>query len=180
MDIETGLRWGELVALRPRHIDFLRRTLRIEQVIVEVSKHRSPTGERMILKDYPKDDEPRSLRVSEELVQTLATVIERLQLDPDDLLFPSTDKKGGRPLSRNTFRTKIWLPAVSRAGIGYRLRMHDLRHAHGSWALAGGADLKAVMERMGHRQLSTTQRYLHTLPDSDDRALAAFRRVRSS
>lgn len=82
--------------------------------------------------------------------------------------------------ARMTFRTKIWLPAVSRTGIGYRLRMHDLRHAHASWALAGGADLKAVIERMGHRQLSTTQRYLHTLPDSDDRALAAFHRVRSS
>jgi hypothetical protein len=34
------------------------------------------------------------------------------------------------------------------------------------------------MERMGHAQNSTTQRYLHTLPDSDDRALAAFARVR--
>ena len=180
VDIETGLRWGELVALRPRHIDFLRRTFRIEQVIVEVSKKRSPTGNRMIVKDYPKDDEPRSLRVSEELVRTIATLVERLQLGPDDLLFPSTGKQGGGPLSRNTFRTKIWLPAVARAGIGYRLRMHDLRHAHASWALAGGADWKAVMERMGHGQLATTQRYLHTLPDSDDRALDAFRRVRSS
>ncbi len=34
------------------------------------------------------------------------------------------------------------------------------------------------MERMGHAQISTTQRYLHTLPDSDDRRLAAFARVR--
>jgi hypothetical protein len=36
------------------------------------------------------------------------------------------------------------------------------------------------MERRGHRQLATTQRYLHTLPDSDDRALAAFRKIRES
>lgn len=28
--------------------------------------------------------------------------------------------------------------------------MHDLRHAHASWLLAGGADLKTVMERMAH------------------------------
>src|SRR5665647_3492231 len=33
--IETGLRWGELVALRPRHIDFLRRTITVEETIVE-------------------------------------------------------------------------------------------------------------------------------------------------
>src|SRR5450759_1470223 len=64
--IETGLRWGELVALRPRHIDFLRRTICVEETIVEVSQKDSPTGERMILKPYPKDDEPRTLRVSQD------------------------------------------------------------------------------------------------------------------
>jgi integrase len=29
--IETGMRWGELIALRPRHIDFLRRQLTVEE-----------------------------------------------------------------------------------------------------------------------------------------------------
>jgi integrase len=55
--------------------------------------------------------------------------------------------------------------------------MHDLRHAHASWLLAGGADLKGVMERMGHAQIQTTQKYLHTLPDSDKKNLDAFTRV---
>jgi integrase len=55
--IETGMRWGELIALRPRHIDFLRRTVTVEETIVEVSKKHSGTGERMIIKLYPKDDE---------------------------------------------------------------------------------------------------------------------------
>ena len=56
--------------------------------------------------------------------------------------------------------------------------MHDLRHAHASWLLAGGADLKTVMDRLGHAQIQTTQKYLHSLPDADDKALAAFTRVR--
>ncbi len=34
-EIETGLRWGELIALRPRHVDFLRRTITVEETIVE-------------------------------------------------------------------------------------------------------------------------------------------------
>jgi site-specific recombinase XerD len=56
--------------------------------------------------------------------------------------------------------------------------MHDLRHAHASWLLAGGADLGSVMERLGHRQITTTQNYLHALPDADRTALDAFTKIR--
>ena len=169
-DIETGLRWGELVALRPRHVDFLRRLISVEETIVEVSKD-SPTGERMVFKAYPKDDEFRTLRVSQTLLDVLAARIESMGLGRDDLLFPSTRTKGDVPLSRNTFRTRYWRPALERAGIDFQVRVHDLRHAHASWLLAGGADLKTVMERLGHAQIQTTQKYLHTLPDADDKAL---------
>ena len=177
-DIETGLRWGELIALRPRHIDFLRRVLTVEETIVEVSRKNSPTGERMIVKPYPKNDEPRMLRVSQDLLDILAARIKQLGLGRDDLLFPSTETAGGIPVSRSTFRTRVWLPALEKAKLGHHVRIHDLRHAHASWLLNGGADLKTVMERMGHSQIQTTQKYLHTLPDADDRALEAFRRTR--
>jgi len=176
---ETGLRWGALVALRPRHIDFLRRTITIEETVVEVSRKDSPTGNRMIFKPYPKDGEPRTLRVSEGLLETLAARIASLELERHDLLFPSREVANGAPLSRATFNTRYWKPAVARSGIDFPVRMHDLRHAHASWLLAGGADLKSVMERMGHAQIMTTQKYLHTMPDADDKALVAFEAVRS-
>ena len=176
-EIETGLRWGELIALRPRHVDFLRRTITIEETIVEVSRKISPTGERMTVKPYPKDNEPRTLGVRQALLDELSARIQSLRLDRDDLLFPSTETAGGRPLSRNTFRTRVWLPAVETAKIDFRVRMHDLRHAHASWLLAGGADLKGVMDRMGHTQIQTTQKYLHALPDSDQKNLDAFERT---
>ena len=91
--------------------------------------------------------------------------------------FPSTETSGGNPLSRNTFRTRVWLPAGQAAQIDFRVRVHDLRHAHASWLLAGGADLKGVMDRMGHAQIMTTQKYLHALPDADEKNLAAFDRT---
>ena len=47
-----------------------------------------------------------------------------------------------------------------------------------SWLLAGGADLQAVKERLGHASIATTEKYLHTLPDSDDATLDAFTRIR--
>ncbi|MBV9830403.1 MAG: site-specific integrase [Marmoricola sp.] len=175
--IETGMRWGELAGLRPRHIDFLRRVVTIEETIVEISKRHSPTGDRNVVKPYPKNNAPRVIGVRQPLLDRLAARIQRMDLSRDDLIFPSTDRAGGAPISRNTFRTKVWLPAVERAGISFPVRMHDLRHAHASWLLAGGADLVGVMERLGHAQIQTTQRYLHTLPDSDQKNLDAFSRI---
>jgi site-specific recombinase XerD len=55
----------------------------------------------------------------------------------------------------------------------------DLRHAHASWLLNGGADIQVVKERLGHSTIVTTQRYLHTLPDADETALGALDRMRA-
>ena len=82
-------------------------------------------------------------------------------------------------IPRNWFRRSIWGPACQAADLGFRPRVHDLRHAHASWLLAGGADLQVVKERLGHASIMTTQRYLHTLPDADDTALDAFARIRT-
>ena len=172
--IWTGARWGEVVALRPRHINFLHRYVTIQETIVELGKSKSPTGQRIIFKPYPKDDEPRTLGLPQELLDKLDEHIQANGLGRDDLLFPT---RNGTPISRNTFRTRVWLPAVRAAGLGFHVRFHDLRHAHASWLLAGGADLKSVMDRMGHSQIQTTQKYLHALPDADDRNLDALNRI---
>lgn len=58
--------------------------------------------------------------------------------------------------------------------------MHGLRHAHASWLLAGGAGLQVVKERLGHAKISTTQGYLHTLPDADQTAMVALDKIRRS
>jgi integrase len=81
-------------------------------------------------------------------------------------------------ISRSWFRNQIWSKAVKKADIGFRVTPHGLRHAHASWLLAGGADLQVVKERLGHGSISTTERYLHTLPDAGDVALAALDAVR--
>lgn len=77
------------------------------------------------------------------------------------------------------FRRQVWEPAVDAAGLGIRIRIHDLRHAHASWLLAGGADLQVVKERLGHGSIATTEKYLHTLPEADETALDALFRIRS-
>lgn len=107
--IETGMRWGELIALRPRHVDFLRKTVTVEETIVEVSKRSSPSGERMVVKPYPKDNEPRTFGVRPDWLDDVAAHIRDHAIGCDHLLF-STEV--GTPISRNPFRTRVWLPAV--------------------------------------------------------------------
>jgi integrase len=77
------------------------------------------------------------------------------------------------------FRHQVWYPARDAAGL-VGLRVHDLRHAHASWLLAGGADLQVVKDRLGHASIVTTERYLHTLPTADETALDALSRVRGA
>jgi integrase len=149
--------------------------LTVEETIVEVSTKNSPTGQRMLTKPYPKDNEPRTLGLPPELITQLGAYIVDRHLKAGDLMFATRD---GTPISRNTFRTRTWLPAVKASGVDFDVRVHDLRHAHASWLLAGGSDLKSVMDRMGHAQITTTQKYLHTLPDADAKNLSALNRVR--
>jgi integrase len=82
-------------------------------------------------------------------------------------------------IPRDWFSRRIWKPAVTAAGLE-PVRLHDLRHAHASWLLAGGADLQVVKERLGHASIATTERYLHTLPGADETALDALAVVRQS
>ena len=170
-----GLRCGELIALKPRHLDLIKRTLSVEETVVEVSIKNSPTGHRMLAKAYPKDNEARTMALPADLVDQLADWITTYRLGGEDLLFATRE---GTPISRNTFRTRIWRPAIKASGVDFDVRVHDLRHAHASWLLAGGSDLKSVMDRMGHAQITTTQKYLHTLPDADAKNLDALNRIR--
>ncbi len=81
-------------------------------------------------------------------------------------------------IARRWFREQVWLPAIQTANITIPVRPHDLRHAHASWLLAGGADLQVVKERLGHASIVTTEKYLHTMPDADETALDALTKVR--
>jgi integrase len=81
-------------------------------------------------------------------------------------------------IGRDWFRKNVWNQALEASGLPFRITPHSLRHAHASWLLAGGADLQVVKERLGHGSIATTQRYLHTLPETADAALDALARIR--
>ncbi|MGI8677754.1 MAG: tyrosine-type recombinase/integrase [Jatrophihabitans sp.] len=162
--------------MRPVDVDLEAGEIFVRRVVLEVSKKITGADKVWTIRDYPKDNEHRSIRIGDQLCQDVREFLMATGKRGEDLLFST---RTGSPISRNVFRTRVWLPAIERAELGQRVRFHDLRGAHASWLLAGGADLKAVMDRPGHKQIQTTQQYLGKLPDADDRALAAFESVRT-
>jgi integrase len=86
-DIESGLRWGELTELRPRDLEGKSRVLTVSRVVVELSPRFHPTGGRFLVKDYPKDQEHRSLRLSSQIADKISAFVEEHGIGDDELLF---------------------------------------------------------------------------------------------
>jgi integrase len=86
-DIESGLRWGELAELRPRDLDFATGVLTVSRVVVELSPRFHPAGGRFLVKDYPKDQEHRRLKLSDQIVMKIKAFVEAHGIGDDSLLF---------------------------------------------------------------------------------------------
>lgn len=152
----TGLRIGELLALRWRCVDFKRRSIRVER------------GFTLGVEDSPKSNRSRAVPMVDEVAQILARLGQRERFTSDaDLVF--CGELGGH-LNPERLR-KRYRAAQDAAGLR-RLRFHDLRHTFGSIAI-NRADPIKVKEWMGHAQLATTERYLHFKARGDEADLLA-------
>jgi integrase len=88
LDVESGLRWGELTELRVRDFTAATRMLTVARAVVEINaRFRDPDAPRFVVKDYPKDKEYRRVKLSPEIAAALAHHIEAHGLGRDDLLF---------------------------------------------------------------------------------------------
>ena len=74
------------------------------------------------------------------------------------------------PLRHGNFTRRIWLPAVGKAGLT-GVHFQDLRHAGNHYAASAGANMRELMERMGHSTSRAAMIYLHST-DPRQRALA--------
>ena len=87
--------------------------------------------------------------------------------DDDSLIFTSPD---GLPLRHSNFRRRVWLPALTSAGLP-PIHFHDLRHTGNDLAADTGASLRELMDRMGHSTSRAAMVYLHS-KDERQQAIA--------
>jgi integrase len=148
----TGLRLGEVLAVRWGNIDFLDQILSVTH---------SLWRDQLV---KPKTEaSARSIHLPASLVDVLLSHKDRSPFTgPADFVFC---KRDGAPLDPNYLRKKVLYPAMELAGIERRARAHGFhmfRHSAGSIVHAKTGDLKLAQELLGHARISTTSDiYVH-------------------
>jgi integrase len=147
----AGLRQGELLALRWRDVDFTGSALTVARAMSAGVESTTKSG--------------RVRRVP--LADQAAAALDRLSRREHftahgELVFCNVL---GRSLDGSALR-RPYRRAQSAAEIR-PLRFHDLRHTFGSLLAARGVDVVTIQKAMGHSALSTTSRYLHARPASE-------------
>jgi integrase len=146
----TGLRLGELRALRWRDVDF-------EKRLVHVRRNFTHGAE-----GAPKSGRVRSVLLIDQAARALDGLSRRDRfVGADDLIF--VDDVGGH-LNDWRLRTRFE-KALANAGLP-RVRFHDLRHTFGTIAVQAFA-LSDVKAYMGHADIQTTMVYVHHVPQHD-------------
>jgi integrase len=155
-----SLRWGELAALRRSDIDIQARTVRVARQLSEQRGGGFAFGP-------PKSDAgQRIVAIPEMITPALASHIVTYAVAGDDgLVFTSPE---GAPLRLSNFCRRVWRPALRAAGLPM-IHFHDLRHTGNQLAAHAGANLRELMDRMGHSTARAAMAYLHR---SDERQQA--------
>ena len=145
--LRTGLRLGELIALRARDVQLDGAGM----IDVRRSVHRGLEGP-------PKSGRARQVPLTPSLKAVLSLRLEGLSVD--GLVFPGPQ---GGFVTRDQIKHPFWR-ATAGAGLE-RIRFHDLRHSFASQLVSAGKPLPAVQQLLGHADLRTTMRYAHLVPD---------------
>jgi integrase len=156
LQLHTGCRSSELRGLRWSQVNF-------EEAFISL------IGEE--IKNHRRRSIPLTTAAKDIFQSLLEKRSEGIHDKPNSLVFPAR----GRP-DRPRDMHMAFNRAVRRAGLDNlpgagKLRIHDLRHLCGTYLLMEGADLETVREILGHRDISTTQKYLHVVNEHKKMAI---------
>ena len=165
----TGLRVGELAALRTDDLDLLRRTLRVDEQLSRQGSSKMTSGPLKSKKAY------RTIGIPAFLCDEFASHLHAFP-SASDLVFSHAQ---GGPLDYNRFRRRHWQPAVD-ASVGPPCTPHDLRHTHVAMLIADGQSPRYIADRLGHESTRTVlDVYGHLYEGLDEAAMEGLERLRS-
>lgn len=164
----TGVRFGEMAALKVGRLDLDRSRARIAESVTPVQ------GQGMVW-GTPKSHQRREVPMPRFLANELRTHIDGR--DPGDLVFGGL--RTDAPLRVSTFRGTFKAAAEAIGVPG--LHPHDLRHTAASLAIASGADVKVVQQMLGHASATMTlDTYGHLFGDRLDEVAEAMEAARDA
>jgi integrase len=153
----TGLRWGEMAALRVCDFDMLRRRVNVSRSVTEFNG---------LVWSTPKSSERRSVPFPAGLADELSALM--VGKGREDLVF--TSRRGG-VLRNSNYRRRVFDAAVMKCQKADdtfpTITPHDLRHTAASLAVSAGANVKAVQRMLGHAKASMTLDVYADLFDDD-------------
>jgi integrase len=167
----SGLRWGELAALRRCDVDLKAGTVRVPRKLAAL-RNRLEFGP-------PKSDAgTRTVALPEAALAALRPhMLTYVGAAPEAIVF--TGDKGGLLRTGNFRRAVKWAKSVKAAGIVGEFHFHDLRHTGNTLASASGASTRELMHRMGHSSMRAALIYQHStderqreIADGMDRRIA--------
>ncbi len=171
----TGMRRGELLALRWSDVDLDAATIVVQRSVTQVGK----TLHYVTTKNNERREvtiDPRTLAVLRAWRrQQVAERLERGETyrDTAELVFTWPD---GRPMLGD-YVTKQFMRSQAAADVP-RITLHEMRHTHASILLREGVPLHVVSNRLGHRDASVTlNTYAHHIPEDSSRTVVAFSRA---
>jgi integrase len=175
--LASGLRRGELLALRWQDVDLDGGTLRVEQALEETKRGRvfkapkTRHGRRMVTLPVST---VALLREHWKAQQEERLALGLGRAEPSSLVFADWD---GAPRSPRTL-TQQWRKEMKKAGL--KATFHSLRHTHASTLIAAGLDVLSISRRLGHGSPVITLGVYGHLFKSDDRAAAIMEKALAS
>lgn len=159
------LRFGELVALRRRHVNLSTMELQVRKAVAEMEDGTQ-------IEDDPKSEAgKRRVSLPAGLRGDIEThLAKHAQAGADGRLFVGA--RGGIPRRRNFNR--VWKKALANAKVAQDLHLHDLRHTGSTLSASSGASLRELMARIGHSSTRAAMIYQHATRDRDHAIAAAL------
>jgi integrase len=156
----TGLRIGELLALRWLAVDLDVGALTVRESVYE-GKFQPPKTQKAL----------RTIPLGPHVVATLTSHQDRVKRrEPGDIVFGN---RKGDPFRESKLLTRVLQPAAEAAGLG-RVTWHQFRHIHSSLLNDLKVPVKIAQEQLGHGSISTTLNiYTHVVDESHRAAVAA-------